>query len=170
MMDTYQKIVLYIAGIVFLLTMILFWFITPKQSNIYPPVMSNCPTGWSVNRNGTCNIPTDGTNLGNLKGKGVPIYKIVNDDGSASYTIKPFKGGNILRDLQGNRVLAYTSGTTNSNFTGGYDVNNQQYNVVNFNSLDWGTHGSVLCANYEWAQKNNIVWEGVSTYNHCKGE
>jgi hypothetical protein len=170
-MDTYQQIVLYIAGTVFLLTMVLFWFISPKQSNVYPPVVSNCPTGWSVNEDGTCNIPTDGTNLGNLKGKGSIIYEISNADGTMSYTTTPpINGskGNVLRDFYGNRILAYSTGKMNSHFPAGYDVKNPQFSVVDFNSLDWGKRGSVLCANYDWASKNNIVWEGVSTYNHCK--
>jgi hypothetical protein len=165
---SYQEIVLYIATLVFVLTMIVFWVITPSKSKIFPPVMSNCPTGWTLNQNGTCNIPTDGTNMGNLKGKGIPIYKRISNDGSVTYTTEPISGDVVLKDLYGNPILAYTSGTPKSNFPAGYDASNIQLGVVDFNSFDWGTHGSTLCANYEWALKNNIVWEGVSTFNHCK--
>lgn len=167
-MDEYRKIVIGIAVFIFILTMIVFWFLSPLPSNIYPPVMSDCPTGWSLNQDGTCNIPTNGMNIGNLKGKGVPIYKKMNRDGTITYSTDPNSGGVQLTDQYGNPILAYTGGKPSSDFPAGYDANNPQLNFVDFTHLDWGSIGSTLCANREWAIKNNIVWEGVSNFNHCK--
>lgn len=163
-MDQYRKIVVGIAVFVFILTMVVFWFLSPSPSKIYPPVLSDCPTGWALNQDGSCNIPTNGMNIGNLKGKGVPIYKKTNRDGTVTYSTNKNDGGVILVDDYGYPILAYTA----KDFPGGYDVNNPQLNVVNFSDLGWASVGSTLCANREWAIKNNIVWEGVSNFNHCK--
>jgi hypothetical protein len=163
-MDEYRKIVVGIAVFIFILTMIVFWFLSPVKSKIFPPVISDCPTGWPLTQDGSCNIPTDGMNIGNLKGKGVPIYKKINSDGTVTYSTDKNNGGVIFTDQYGKPVLAYTE----KEFPAGYDVNNPQYNVVNFTDIGWSSFGSTLCANREWAIQNNIVWEGVSNFNHCK--
>lgn len=167
-MDEYKTIVVGIAIFIFILTMIIFWFLSPNPSKIYPPVISDCPTGWVLNQDGTCNIPTNGINMGNLEGKGIPIYKKNNEDGTVTYSTNSKDGGIVLTDIYGNKILAYTGGSINSHFPAGYDVKNPQLNTVNFNHLGWSTYGSSLCANFKWTTKNNIVWEGVSNYNHCK--
>jgi hypothetical protein len=158
---SYQQIVIIIAIFIFILTMIIFWFLTPQHYKVYPPVMSNCPTGWSVNSNGTCNIPPNGgLNLGNLYG--VPIYKIVSD-GKTTFSTDPKSGGKLYTDIGGNKILAYTS----KDIPAGYDISNVQLAVVDFESLKWSQYGSTLCANRDWAIKHNIEWEGVTNYNQC---
>ena len=167
----YYNIVITVAIFVFVLTMILFWFLSDKKSDEFPPTMSNCPVNWKVNSDGTCNIPIDGVNIGNLSGRGRPIYKITSQDNIVTYTINPTSGATILTDLYGNRILAYTgpdSKTKFPDFPGGYDISRPEKNVVDFTHEKWAKKGSVLCANYEWAVTNNINWEGVSNYNHCK--
>lgn len=170
----YYKLVIGVAVIIFLITIIFFWYFSNVKSQEFPPVMSNCPMNWSVNPDGTCNIPIDGVNLGNLNGKGRPIYKTVKSDSSNNekiyYSTYPTKGGILLTDLYGNRILAYTGPGSSSkfpNFPGGYDINYPEKNIVDFTTSDWSKYGSTLCANHEWAVKNNINWEGVSNYNHC---
>jgi hypothetical protein len=171
----FYKLVIGVAFLVFFLTMTLFWFFSKKKSDEFPPTMSNCPTGWSVNTDGTCNIPTNGTNLGNLAGKGVPIYKLVSEDQdnnqTITYSTDPRKGGNILTDVYGNKIVAYTGPGSNTifpNFPGGYDITHPEKNIVDFTANNWSKYESVLCANYKWAIKNNIHWEGVTNYNHCE--
>lgn len=168
MMDEYRKIVIGIAAFIFLLTMFVFWLLSPVASKVYPPVVSDCPTGWTLNKDGTCNIPTNGMNMGNLAKKGVTIYKKYNRDGTITYSTNSKDGGIVLKDVYGNRILAYTGGSPNSDFPAGYDASNPQLNVVNFNDLGWSSYGSGLCANHQWAVKNNISWEGVSNFNQCK--
>jgi len=158
---SYQKIVIGIAGIIFFITMVIFWYLTPEMNKVYPPVMSNCPTGWSVNDDGTCNIPPKGgTNLGNLVG--LPVHVVIRD-GTVVYTTNPKAGGIILKDRYGNEILGYSK----KEIPAGYNVNTPQIPVVDFTTNDWGQYGSVLCANYDWAVKNNIEWEGITNYNQC---
>jgi hypothetical protein len=158
---TYNQIVIIAAVIVFIFTMIILWSLLPIKSRTYPPVMSNCPTGWTVNSDGTCNIPSKGgLNLGNLRG--VPIYKLT-VNGKSTFSTDPKSGGILLTDIYGKPILAYTS----KHIPAGYDTNNPQLPVVNFESLNWSRYGSTLCANREWAIKNNIEWEGVTNYNKC---
>ena len=162
----YQKIVIGIAVFIFVITMIIFWYFSNEQSKYYPPVMSNCPTGWKVNMSGNCIIPTDETNLGNLIGKGKRIFR--NSDGTISYDST--KGGTLINDEKGFPILAYTgfgSNTKFPNFPAGYDINTPDKNIVDFTDENWAKYGSVLCANHKWAVTNNIHWEGVSNYNHC---
>jgi len=158
---TYQQIVIVIACFIFTVTMVLFWYITPGANTVYPPVMSNCPVGWTVNRDGTCNIPPQGSkNLGNLYG--LPVYKLMSG-GTITYTTDATSGGMLLKDKNGNIILGYTE----KQFPAGYDVSNIQIPIVDFTDNKWGQYGSVLCANYDWAMKNNIKWEGVTNYNQC---
>jgi len=142
--------------------MVIFWYITPGVNTVYPPVMSNCPVGWYVNQDGTCNIPPKGSkNLGNLQG--VPVYKIISE-GNIKYTTDANSGGILLTDKNANTILAYTK----LQIPAGYDIENIQNPVIDFTDNNWGQYGSVLCANYDWAMKNNIEWEGVTNYNQCK--
>jgi len=158
----YHQIVIGVAIFIFVLMMVIFWIITPSINTVYPPVMSNCPTGWSVNMNGTCNIPPEGgRNIGNLKGS--PVYRIVRK-GVVTYTTDATSGGMVLKDRYGNIILGYTK----DDFPAGYDVSNIQIPVVDFTDNKWGQYGSVLCANYDWAMKKNIEWEGVTNYNQCR--
>jgi len=171
----YHTIIIGVAILVFFLTMGMFWFFSKKKSDEFPPTMSNCPTGWSVNPDGTCNIPIDGTNLGNLTGKGVPIYKLItqddNNNETITYSTNPLNGGTVLTDVYNNKVMAYTgpdSKTRFPNFPGGYDITHPEKSVVDFTASNWSKYESVLCSNYKWAVKNNINWEGVTNYNHCE--
>lgn len=162
----YQKIVIGIAGFIFIITMMIFWIFSNEQSKYYPPAMSNCPTGWKVDMSGNCIIPTDGTNLGNLNGKGRRIFR--NSDGTITYDTS--KGGTLINDKNGFPILAYTgfgSNTKFPNFPAGYNIKTPDKNIVDFTAEGWSKYGSVLCANHEWAIKNNIHWEGVSNYNQC---
>lgn len=158
---SYQQIVIGIACFIFFITMCVFWYFTPKLTTVYPPVMSNCPTGWKLNPDGTCNIPPKGgMNLGNLNGK--PVYKLTSG-GITTYSTDPNSGGILLKDIYGNTILGYTK----KDIPGGYDTSKIQTPVIDFTSQEWGQYGSVLCANYNWATKHNIEWEGVTNYNQC---
>jgi len=170
----YYKIIIVVAVMVFIMTMVLFWYLTPGKSDEFPPIMSNCPINWSVNPDGTCNIPLDGVNMGNLNGKGKPIYKnVITDESNKQttvYSTDSVNGGIKLTDLYGTPILAYTGPKSNTkfpHFPGGYDITHPEKNVVDFTTQDWSKNSSVLCANHNWAVLNNINWEGVSNYNQC---
>jgi hypothetical protein len=166
----YYKIVIGIAFIIFFITIILFWYLNYMPSKEYPPIMANCPNGWTVNLDGTCNIPTDGTNMGNLYDKGNLVYKNISKNGNISYSLDSNGGGVLFKDKNGNPIFGYTGPGSNTrfpDFPAGYDINHPEKNIVNFTSEDWSAYGSTLCENRKWAIKNNIQWEGVTNYNHC---
>jgi hypothetical protein len=60
-------------------------------------------------------------------------------------------------------ILASTIGTTSKT-----TANIKTY-AINFNDPKWnGLSGkSAICAKRSWANKNNVVWDGVSNYNSC---
>lgn len=157
----YQEIVIWIAIIIFIITMGIFWFFLPNLNTVYPPVMSNCPKGWKVNDDGTCNIPPKGgMNLGNLNGK--PIYVTTSGD-KTNYSTETDTNSMVLKDMYGNMILGYNK----LDFPGGYDISNIKNPIVDFTAAEWGDTGSVLCANFQWATKNNIEWDGITNYNQC---
>jgi hypothetical protein len=40
--------------------------------------------------------------------------------------------------------------------------------LINFNDPGWKTSGvTPICAKSQWANQNNIVWDGVSNYSAC---
>jgi hypothetical protein len=167
----YYKIVIGVAVFVFIITMIVFWYFIRPKPNEYPPVMTNCPLNWKVNQDGTCTIPINGINTGNLKKSGKMMYKKISNNGSVTYITDPMSGSIKYTDEYGNPYLAYTgenSGVKFPDFPAGYDDRRPEINVVDFRDEKWGKTTSVLCANHDWAVKNNIYWEGVSNYNHCK--
>jgi len=43
-------------------------------------------------------------------------------------------------------------------------------NEINFNKIEWSAHdegGASICQIKKWANKNNIVWDGLDSYNQC---
>ena len=55
--------------------------------------------------------------------------------------------------------------TLNDTNTIGYD---RGKNLINFNDTRWSSGGkTAVCGQKEWANKYNIMWDGVSNYNSC---
>jgi hypothetical protein len=55
--------------------------------------------------------------------------------------------------------------TLNDGNTVGYD---RAKNIINFNDTRWSSGGKIsVCAQKDWANKYNIMWDGVSNYNSC---
>lgn len=55
--------------------------------------------------------------------------------------------------------------TLNDGNTVGYDAGK---NMINFNDTRWSSGGKIaVCAQKDWANKYNIMWDGVSNYNSC---
>ena len=44
---------------------------------------------------------------------------------------------------------------------------NSSKKTIDFSNPKWGEGGSLLCSQKKWADKNEIVWDGVSNYNSC---
>ena len=138
------------------------------MNTMYPPVSTDCPDYWTVNADGTCNIPTNGKNLGTLNGQEIYKYTLGGkerysylseyDPGSSTGTIK----GTLYTNEQ-NKVLGYYK----SEIPSGYNESTPQMNWVDFNDPGWSVNGTSECAISKWAKINNIAWDGLTNYNQC---
>ncbi len=126
-METFYLIVLGIAIVVLILILTFVGLLmqTGKKNVVYPPIANTCPDGWTVDSDGSCNIPTTGSS--NMNGK-------------------------LQSDLE--TSLSLVTATSNK-----FDPNH----------AGWTSSGkTAICAQKKWANKNNILWDGVSNYNSCK--
>lgn len=138
-MDTFQIVVLVIATIVLILIFATIGILTKYSTadNVYPPKANTCPDYWSVDNSGKCIIPDK-----DAKNRGY-IYS------GTSTTI------NLTAD----------DAETSKVYTPGY---NSSSSNIDFNDPAWSTIGkTTICAKKQWANKNNIIWDGVSNYNSC---
>ena len=155
-MDTFYFIVISVALI---LLIILLTFIGIRMKNnmsgddkaIYPPKENSCPELWladtNVNNDGedevVCIIPYDQENTQYKQNHNADGLLETNNSGK-----------NILKS----EVLNNTPGLSS-----GADPKS-----INFNVKGWGSGGEKpICAKKNWANSNNIAWDGVSNYNQC---
>ena len=72
-MERFHKIILGVAFICFIITFLIFILYYKNDTKLYPPALNACPDYWKVHKDGSCIIPTNGMNIGNLKGKGLNV-------------------------------------------------------------------------------------------------
>lgn len=143
-MEAFYKITILVMIVFLILILTVIGILMAKKSNnlVYPPVANQCPDFWTFDGS-NCIVP----NKGVYKNGDTTIYK---DDPDAN---------NVLNGLSSVTVI-------NSENTPGFKVerkNNQAQLKINFNDSGWaGT-----CGQKQWANKNNIVWDGISNYNTC---
>lgn len=140
-MNTFQITVLGVAVAILIIILAVFGVMMAKHKKnlIYPPTSLPCPNYWLRNSDGTCMIPIAPEAPRGMTGQ--PQYVPVNLGkwDKKTYNEKPLPG----LDATGLNV--------------------------DFNSTAWGTNaGSATCAKRDWANKNKILWDGVSNYNGCK--
>lgn len=64
-----------------------------------------------------------------------------------------------------------TNGINSATFTNANTAglgSNEKGSYINFNDSNWGKNSfGSTCTKYYWANKNNILWDGISNYNGC---
>jgi len=166
-MKLYQITIIIIAILVFVGTFILCISQYSPTQQKFPPSMTNCPDYWTINQNGTCNI--EHKNIGTLQNHRIYKYTINGEEMHSHLSSFYDKNtdqvvnGTILTDKNRSPILGYY----NSDIPGGYDENNPQNAVIDFNSNEWSTNGSKICAIKSWAMEHNIHWDGMMNYDTC---
>jgi hypothetical protein len=169
-----------IISIVVFLGLFIYTYVvyTENKNTLYPPDIANCPDFWEVNADGTCKIPQNGRNTGNLKGvkttlyeyddiRGIPNLSYLSkyhDPGSrpkkASIPTRPT--ANLTPNpLESREVIRYSL----ADIPYGYDPYNPT--VVNFTDMGWSSYGDPYCAIKQWANINGVNWDGMVSYNKC---
>jgi hypothetical protein len=147
------------------------------NEKVFPTDITNCPDYWKIDPSGKCIIPKKNElNLGNLKDKGMPIYsyKHYGNDNTGNMTTK--KDYSYLTSYYNPVHPKVVVGTQESNLPlgyyqidipYGYDSDNPQYGVIDFNDSGWGSYGNPFCEIKKWASQHNIQWDGIANYK-CK--
>ena len=141
-MEPFYLIVLAIAIIVLILLLTFIGLLMNKKNSkdIFPPIANTCPDEW--------------------------IY-----DASANACL--FNENNLGYDSGG---IANAANTVADRIF--KDIPNQTYNVANVvkglkidpkdGKAIWAANGlTSTCAQKSWANRNGILWDGVSNYNSC---
>jgi hypothetical protein len=139
-METFQLVVLMIATVTLIIVFTAIGITLKYYSHTggYPPVETTCPEYWTVNPNGDCVIPVN---------NGVNAGKLYTDNGVIYLTNDPVDNSGKI-------------------YTPGYDSAN---GVIRFENSLWTIDGrSAICSKQAWANKNAVVWDGVSNYNSCE--
>jgi hypothetical protein len=79
---------------------------------------------------------------------------------------------NSDKDGNGNTICYIPTNGVNTGSFDGKNVaglaSNTNGNYINFSDANWGASGaSATCAKSTWANKNKILWDGISNYNGC---
>lgn len=139
-METFQITVLIVAVVILIIVFSAIG-ITQKyfsHSGGYPPVETTCPEYWTIDANSNCIIPVKDN---------VNVGKLYTDNGIIYLTNDPVDNSGKI-------------------YTPGYDSGN---GIINFTDSLWSNDGkSAICSKQAWANKNAVVWDGVSNYNSCE--
>jgi hypothetical protein len=147
-MEPFYLIVLAIATIVLILLLTFIGLMMKKQntSDVFPPVANTCPDGWTY----------DAVSNACLFGQDNYGY---NSAGTAYVKTDAYKVFDNLRDNSAN--IIYRVDATNAGIKG------FKLDPVNGAPI-WNTGGlTSLCSQKSWANKNQLLWDGVSNYNSC---
>lgn len=147
-MELFYLIVLAIATIMLILLLTFIGLMMKKQntSNVFPPVANTCPDGWTYDA-------TNNACLYNVNNLGYDV------DGKAYNTTNAFNVFNNLRDNSANIIFPTGARTT--------AIRGLKLDPINGAPI-WNTGGlTSLCSQKSWANKNQLLWDGVSNYNSC---
>lgn len=172
-MQLFHILTFIISISVFLGLFIYIFVIFYTKEKVYPPDITNCPDYWKINNSGQCIIPKKNElNLGNLKEKGMPIYSYKHYDiygniqKEYSYLTSYYNPVHP-KTFIGTQEIKLPLGYYQNDIPHGYDSNNPQYGVIDFNDKGWGSYGNPYCEIQKWASQHNIQWDGIANYE-CK--
>ena len=143
-------------------------FYSGKQT-LFPPDMAPCPDNWSMNADGTCQIPIPSShaNLGYLAKTGRPIYMYDNITDNPNYSYLPsYYDTATYTTYTGKLVPNVPLGYYTTDIPAGYDIENPQNGNIDFTDPGWSAYGDPYCAIKQWAQTQNIQWDGMLSYNN----
>jgi len=139
-MEAFYKITILVMIVFLILILTVIGILMAKKSNnlVYPPIANQCPDYWTFDGS-SCIVPNQGV----LNSSGVMI-----DDANAN-TLNGFSSvGAVPKNTAGLKTET---------------KNNKTVFKIDFKDPGWaGT-----CDQKKWANKNNIVWDGISNYNTC---
>lgn len=145
-MEAFYKITILVMIVFLILILTVIGILMGKKSNnlVYPPVASQCPDYWTFDGS-YCIVPNQ--------------VMITSDDGSS-----------FEDDPNANVLNGFSSVKNIPQDTPGIfiepDETTQKINIkIDFSDPGW----SGTCSKKQWANTNNIVWDGVSNYNTCAG-
>lgn len=167
-MNQFNITVIVVATIIFIITFIYFMIQYAPLDKTFAPAVTDCPDYWTVNSDGTCNIPTDGKNMGSLQGRNIYQYQMGD---SKAYSLLPqfysIPNGEVLVGSlytnKTNNILGYFK----TDIPAGYDETNPQINRIDFKDRGWAKNGTTECEISRWSKINNIAWDGMNSISYC---
>lgn len=172
-MKLFHVLTIFVSVTVFLGLFIYIAVIFYKKEKVYPSDMTDCPDYWKIDSSGKCVIPKKNElNLGNLKDKGMPIYSYKHYANSQTlqemkkdYSYLPSYYNYIHpRTMYGKLETDMPLGYYQMDIPYGYDSDNPQNAVIDFNDSGWSSFGNPYCEMQKWASQHNIQWDGISSY------
>ena len=169
-MKLFHILTLFISISVFLGLFIYIAVIFYTKEKVFPPDMTDCPDYWKIDNSGNCIIPKkDELNLGNLKDKGMQIYTYKhytseNDYHNTYSYLASYYNPVHAQVLNGKPALNLPLGYYQMDIPYGYDSQNPQHGVINFNDGSWASFGNPYCEIQKWASQHNIQWDGIANY------
>lgn len=139
-MESFYLIVLGIAIVMLILVLTGIGLLMRTQiaSTVYPPMANTCPDGWTIGADGSCTIPSSGSNMG---------------------FINPTRPYNNVAAIQTSLIATNKKDGPYPSFTA---------DSFNPTDAAWSSNKlSAVCQQKKWANTNNIVWDGISNYNSC---
>jgi len=143
-------------------------FFNKFSTTIYPGNTNPCPDFWELQKNGTCLI--NHSNIGAINTIQSTYFMPVGGDTTD-------RRGNTYRTPVQNtspNVSGYESKSIKSysldNIPFGYNIYDASGGTVDFTDVRWSTYNggkSRSCALKAWANKNGVIWDGISNYNQC---
>ena len=178
-MYKYQFLILAIAICVLSFFIVIMAFFYKYSSSIYPVTRNPCPDFWELQKDGTCLISHSNVGAmdsiqstyfmpvgGDATDRRGNTYKIPNPP--ASTTNNQYSTPSYASDTnyESKQIKSYSL----DNIPFGYNIYDASGGTVDFTDVRWSTYNgaqSRSCALKAWANKNGVIWDGISNYNQC---
>jgi hypothetical protein len=176
-MYKYQYLILAIAICVLSFFMVVMTFYYKYSTSVYPVTRNPCPDFWELQKNGTCLIGR--SNVGAMNIVQSTYFMPVGGDatdrrGNTYHAPAPNTSPNAYSQptyaLDTNYKSKEITSYSLDNIPFGYNIYDASEGTVDFTDVRWSTYNgaqSRSCALKAWANKNGVIWDGISNYNQC---
>jgi hypothetical protein len=146
-MEAFYKITILVLIVFLIIVLTVIGILLGKTTNslVFPPVANQCPDYWTYDGS-FCVVPNQG-----VLDPSDPLKKTWKD-----------KDRNVLNGVSGG-IKSLSTVNTPGLVIDSDMAKKLQTLKVNFKDSGW----TGVCAQKQWAQKNNVAWDGVSNYNSC---